>query len=54
MWVRGNDQDREPEAPETVLPEVLVEPMPSLPCGGRGNVLTACGTALLDLMVRNR
>jgi hypothetical protein len=52
-WLRGNDQDREAGAPETVLPEVAtvikVEP---LRWGGRGNVLAAAGAYLFDLMER--
>jgi hypothetical protein len=52
-WLRGNDQDREAEVPETVLPEVAAEPQPVaeiLPWRGRGNVIEAAGTALLDLV----
>ncbi|MCJ2068479.1 hypothetical protein MKK75_06605 [Methylobacterium sp. J-030] len=54
-WLRGNDQDREAEAPETVLPEVATEPQPEavvLPWRGRGNVIAAAGTLLIDLMMR--
>ncbi|MCJ2092076.1 hypothetical protein MKK67_06115 [Methylobacterium sp. J-072] len=49
-WLRGNDRDREAEAPETVLPEVatVIEVEP-LRWGGRGNVIVAAGAALLDL-----
>ncbi|MGU3664531.1 hypothetical protein ACLBX9_10145 [Methylobacterium sp. A49B] len=50
--MRGNDQDREAEAPEIVLPEVLAEPQPAaeiLPWRGRGNIVAAVGVALLDL-----
>jgi len=57
-WLRGNDQDRKGEAPETPLPEVSaeafvihVEPMR---WGGRGNLLAAAGVALLDLLNRER
>ena len=53
VWMRGNDADREIEAPETVLPEVAtvieVEPMR---WGGRGNVITAAGSLLVDLLER--
>ncbi|MCJ2120057.1 hypothetical protein MKK65_26380 [Methylobacterium sp. J-001] len=52
-WLRGNDQDREAGAPETVLPEVatVIEVEP-LRWGGRGNVLAAAGAYLFDLMER--
>ncbi|MCJ2073432.1 hypothetical protein MKK75_32395 [Methylobacterium sp. J-030] len=56
-WLRGNDADREVEAPEIVLPEVAAEPMPEatiLPWRGRGNVIAAAGVALLDLLDRER
>jgi hypothetical protein len=59
VYMRGNDQDREAEAPETVLPEVAAEPEPEtppaaniLPWRGRGNVISAAGTMLLDLLER--
>lgn len=55
-WLRGNDQDREAEAPEAPLPEVSadatvihVEP---LRWSGRGNVISAAGVAILDLLER--
>ncbi|WP_342112119.1 hypothetical protein [Methylobacterium sp. SI9] len=51
-WLRGNDQDRETEGFEAVLPEVLTEPQPVaeiLPWRGRGNIVAAVGVALLDL-----
>lgn len=53
-WLRGNDQDRESEAteialPEVVLPEVPGAPLP-LPWSKQGNVLTAAGVALRDLV----
>jgi len=58
-WLRGNDQDRETEAPETVLPEVAAEmqpePLPEavvLPWRGRGNVIAAAGVLLVDMVVR--
>ena len=53
VYMRGGDQNRETEAPEIVLPMVSVEPAFEpivLPWAGRGNVLTACGTALLNLV----
>ncbi len=54
-WLRGNDQDREVEAPETVLPEATAE-TPSeaivLPWRGRGNVIAAAGTFLVELLER--
>ena len=49
--LRGNDQDCESEAPETMLPEVAAEPV-VLSRKGRGNVLTAAGTLLTDLLER--
>ncbi|MCJ2084632.1 hypothetical protein MKK88_01295 [Methylobacterium sp. E-005] len=56
-WLRGNDADREAEAPEIALPEVAAEPLPEadiLPWRGRGNVIAAAGVALLDLLDRER
>jgi hypothetical protein len=53
--MRGGDQDREVDAPETVLPEVLIEPQPAaeiLPWRGRGNVIAAAGSFLVDLLQR--
>lgn len=55
MWLRASDQDREAEAPETVLPIVAAEcpaisPSP-LPWGGRGNVISAAGVVLLEMVV---
>ena len=50
VYMRGGDQDREGDAPETVLPEVTTEPLPALPRNGRGNVLAAAGVALLDMV----
>jgi hypothetical protein len=59
VYMRGGDRDREAEAPETVLPEVdaetATEPLPVakiLPWRGRGNVIAAAGTMLLDLLER--
>ena len=55
-WLRGNDQDREAEAPETVQPEVPAEAtvihVEPLRWSGRGNVIAAAGVALLDLLER--
>ncbi|MCJ2092809.1 hypothetical protein MKK67_09885 [Methylobacterium sp. J-072] len=59
VYMRGNDQDCETEAAEIVLAEVAAEPEPEtppatniLPWRGRGNVLAAAGTMLLDLLER--
>lgn len=57
VYMRGNDQDREAEAPETPLPEMRAEPQPEpnvivvppLHWGGRGNIVAAAGVALLNL-----
>lgn len=58
VYMRGGDQDREAEASETALPEVAAEAtviqVPPVRWGGRGNVIAACGTALLDLVGRGR
>ena len=53
VWMRGNDADREIDAPEAVLPEVanVIEVEP-LRWGGRGNVLAAAGAYLFDLLER--
>ena len=53
VYMRGGDRDGEAEAPEIVPPIISVEPAFEpivLPWAGRGNVLTACGTLLLDLV----
>ena len=52
VWMRGNDRDREAEAPETVLPEVAAAQRDAiiLPWCGRGNVIAAVGVALLDMV----
>ena len=55
VYMRGGDQDREAEVPENVLPEVLSEPQPAagiLPWRGRGNIIAAAGTFLVDLLER--
>ena len=57
-WLRGNDQDREGEAPEAALPEVetdaasTVIEVEALRWGGRGNVLAAAGAYLFELLER--
>ena len=57
-WLRGNDEDREAEAPEAPLPEVPTEAavihVKPLRWGGRGNLIAAAGVALLDLLDRER
>jgi hypothetical protein len=53
VYMRGSDRVGEAEVPEITLPEVAMEcaSEPStLPWNGRGNVLMACGTLLLDLV----
>ena len=54
--MRGSDQDREQEeAAEPLLPEVPATTQPEaviLPWPGRGNVIAAAGTMLLDLLER--
>lgn len=55
VYMRGGDQDCEAEAPETMLPEVQAEPITEaeiLPWRGRGNVITAAGVAILDMLER--
>lgn len=55
VYMRGNDQDREAEAPEITLPEVAAELPPEaniLPWRGRGNVIAAAGTLIIDLLER--
>lgn len=56
VYMRGNDQDRETEAAEIVLPEVLTEPVPTvaeiLPWRGRGNIVSAAGAFIVDLLER--
>jgi hypothetical protein len=54
--MRGNDQDREAEAPEATLPPAPAEQppanvieVPPMRWGGRGNIIAAAGSALLDL-----
>lgn len=56
-WLRGNDQDREIETADALLPEQEGESLPEaaiLPWRGRGNVLAAAGVAILDLFDRER
>lgn len=53
--MRGGDQDREADAPQAVLPAALAEPQPVaeiLPWRGRGNVIAAAGSLLIDLLER--
>ncbi|MCJ2101849.1 hypothetical protein [Methylobacterium sp. E-046] len=56
VWMRGNDADREMEAPEAVLPEVRTEAtvieVEPLRWGGHGNVVAAAGSLLIDLLER--
>jgi len=53
VYMRGSDQDREAEVPETVLPEVTADPeQVVLPWRGQGNIIAAAGVAILDLMAR--
>ncbi|TXN52402.1 hypothetical protein [Methylobacterium sp. WL2] len=58
VWMRGGDQDREADAPEIVVPEVAADAnvirVPPLRWGGRGNIIAAAGSALLDLLDRER
>jgi len=55
VYMRGNDQDREAEAPEAPLPVVAVAPRipprqgPALRWGGHGNVIAAAGALLLEM-----
>ena len=54
VWLRGNDADREAEAPESALPVVVAEraeiPFAPLAWSGRGNIIAAAGVALLDMV----
>ena len=60
LWMRGNDADREAEAPEILLPIVRVSPVPQfrpvdfapepLAWGGHGNVVAAAGVMLLGMV----
>lgn len=53
--MRGNDQDREEEASKAVLPQMAVVPVASsivLPWRGRGNVIAAAGSLLVELLKR--
>lgn len=55
VYMRGSDRDGEAEAAEIVLPEAPAEPLSEaeiLPWHGRGNVIAAAGTMLLDLLER--
>ncbi|MCJ2016879.1 hypothetical protein MKK84_05460 [Methylobacterium sp. E-065] len=56
-WLRGNDQDREIDAPEQEMPDAATIPtieVEILPWRGRGNVIAAAGVALVDLLERAR
>jgi hypothetical protein len=56
VWMSGNDEDREAGTPETVLTgtaaraEATVIEVQALRWGGRGNVLAAAGSFIVDLM----
>ena len=53
VYMRGGDQDREAETPQTTLPEVAATPVIKAeipPWRGRGNVIAAAGTLLVDLI----
>ncbi|SEP09640.1 hypothetical protein SAMN02799625_04659 [Methylobacterium sp. UNC300MFChir4.1] len=55
VYMRVGDRDREQEAAETALPEISVNPQPVaeiLPWRGRGNVIAAAGSFLVDLLER--
>ena len=55
VYMRGGDQDRGANALETVLPEMAAEPQPDaeiMPWRGRGNVIAAAGSFLVDLLER--
>lgn len=55
VYLRGGARDREADAPEIVPPEVIAEPEPVaeiLPWRGRGNVIAAAGSFLVDLLER--
>ncbi|MBN4098596.1 MULTISPECIES: hypothetical protein [Methylobacterium] len=55
VYMRGGDRDGEADTPETVLPKVPVDPQPVaeiLPWRGRGNVIAAAGSFLVDLLER--
>ncbi|MCJ2076577.1 hypothetical protein MKK68_13075 [Methylobacterium sp. E-016] len=49
VWLRGNDGDREAEAPELVVPDVSAA-LAALPWDGRGNVIAVAGAVLLDMV----
>ncbi len=53
--MRGSDRDGEAEAPETIPPDVTVEPQPGAdipPWRGRGNVIATAGSFLVELLER--
>ncbi|WP_187274819.1 MULTISPECIES: hypothetical protein [unclassified Methylobacterium] len=54
VWLHGNERDREAGAPETVLPivtakDAVTSPAP-LAWGGRGNIVSAAGVVLLEMV----
>lgn len=49
VWMRGNDADREADAPEAVLPEVGAEAI-TASWGGNGNVVSAAGVAIIGII----
>jgi hypothetical protein len=55
VYTRGSDRDGEEGAPEAVFPEVPAEPQPAaeiLPWRGRGDVIAAAGSFLVDALER--
>ncbi len=51
VWMRSGDENREAEAPETMLPEMAAQRVPEtvrLPWRGRGNIIAAVDMPLLD------
>ncbi|MCJ2005628.1 hypothetical protein [Methylobacterium sp. J-092] len=54
--LRNNDSDRKAQALKLAMPEVAAphagSMLATLPWGGRGNVIAAAGTVLLDMVAR--
>jgi nucleoside 2-deoxyribosyltransferase len=54
VWLRGNDANREAEAAEVVVPDVVaahpVVMLTVLPWRGSGNVVAAAGVALFEMV----
>lgn len=53
VWMRSGDENREAEAPETMLPEMPAQRVPEavrLPWRGRGNIIAVVDMPLLDLL----